>query len=159
MANITDAALELLLNSGGWREMLAASWFIGVGKREYYVDWLGDLLVESQTCYVGQGLCFALARFCSQDAAQYLRSHLDKYLPIGSRQWDQEWAIGALAWIDRVRSSNFASAYLNQPDAWNVLNGENVVVRLEPRSAVSRFANVMEFCRRHFDVAASGSAP
>ncbi|GHH58958.1 hypothetical protein GCM10017774_81170 [Lentzea cavernae] len=107
----TDAEIDALL-SGGWREKLVGSYLAGFARRTAFRDRIGALLVESRTAYAGQGYCFALAAFGGTDDAEWLATHLDRWLPELNRQYDQPWAMGALLHTDPLRAQSFT-------DAWN----------------------------------------
>lgn len=108
----TDAEIESLLRST-WREKLTGAYLAGFARRTAFRDRIGALLVESQTCYAGQGYCFALAAFGEPDDAEWLAMYLDRWLPELNCQYDQPWAMGALLHIDPQRATTFIDAWLN----------------------------------------------
>lgn len=152
LGRITEGDIDSLLRSGGWREELAAGWFIGLLRLDSYADRLGDLLMQSRRCYAGQGFCFALARIGSRASAEHLVTYLERYLPVGERQYDQWWAVGALAWVDGRLGTEWAPRYVARQDDWNVTVGGRVVGRLDPVGAVADFGKVMAFCGANFDL-------
>jgi hypothetical protein len=107
----TDGEIETLL-SGGWREKLVGAYLAGFDRRTALRDRIGGLLVDSATCYAGQGYCFALAAFGEAADAEWLAGYLDRWLPELNRQYDQPWAMGALLHVDSTRAAIFT-------DAWN----------------------------------------
>jgi Family of unknown function (DUF6000) len=114
---ITDEELEILLESE-WRSRLTAAWLIGFDRREHFRDILGDLLLASQLCFSGQGYCFALARFGTQEDAQHLTAYLDHYLQRPDCQYDQDWAISALLHIDSRTGRDDATRLLAPGGLW-----------------------------------------
>src|SRR5215510_14691413 len=38
-----------------WREQLTAAWFAGLKNWSQFIDRIGELLLQSLTCYAGQG--------------------------------------------------------------------------------------------------------
>jgi hypothetical protein len=107
---ITDRELSTLLDSE-WRSRLTAAWLIGLGRRTRFRDRLGEMLLDSELVYAGQGYCLALARFETAAGADILRAYLDKYLP-HDRAYDQNWAIGALLYLDERLGCNRADRFL-----------------------------------------------
>ncbi|MEY9871555.1 hypothetical protein ABH931_001028 [Streptacidiphilus sp. MAP12-33] len=119
--DISDDHLERLLNTG-WRPALTASWLIGVDRRAYFRDVLGDLLIRSETCFAGQGYCFALARFGTDEDAAYLTAYLDHWLRQPDCQYDQHWAISALLHIDGRTGGDHAARFLAPGGLWHEWN-------------------------------------
>ncbi|MCX4869435.1 DUF6000 family protein [Streptomyces sp. NBC_00825] len=119
---ITDEELEILLESE-WRSRLTAAWLIGFDRRDHFRDVLGDLLLASRLCFSGQGYCFALARFGTDEDAQHLAAYLDRYLRRPDCQYDQHWAISALLHIDSRSGSEHAARFLAPGGLWHQWNG------------------------------------
>jgi hypothetical protein len=147
---VRDQELLQMYHCGNWREAITASWLCGIGRFEKYLSQIETLLIPSRTCYAGQLHCFALARFDTPESLRVLQSYLDTYLPIGDRQYDQAWAIGALAWLDRKHGTGYAKPYLENHDAWKVKVLEREIRALEPEQGILHFQKVMEFVDEHF---------
>ncbi|MFF2657367.1 DUF6000 family protein [Kitasatospora sp. NPDC058032] len=118
---ITDEELEILLESE-WRSRLTAAWLIGFDRREHFRDILGDLLLASQFCFSGQGYCFALAQFGTEEDALHLTAYLDRYLQRPDCQYDQHWAISALLHIDSRTGIEHAARFLAPGGLWDQWN-------------------------------------
>ncbi|WP_326662871.1 DUF6000 family protein [Streptomyces sp. NBC_00385] len=118
---IADEELEILLESE-WRSRLTAAWLIGFDRREHFRDVLGDLLLASQLCFSGQGYCFALARFGTEEDAQHLTAYLDRYLRQPDCQYDQHWAISTLLHIDSQTGSEQSARFLAPGGLWHQWN-------------------------------------
>jgi Family of unknown function (DUF6000) len=114
---ITDRELSTLLDSE-WRSRLTAAWLIGLDRRMHFRNRLGEMLLDSELVYAGQGYCLALARFETSADADILCAYLDKYLPQLDRHYDQDWAIGALLHIDERLASNRADRFLTSGGLW-----------------------------------------
>jgi Family of unknown function (DUF6000) len=114
---ITDHELSTLLDSE-WRSRLTAAWLIALDRRTLFRDRLGELLLDSQLVYAGQGYCLALARFETAADADILSAYLDKYLPQAGRHYDQHWAIGALLHLDECLSGHRADRFLTPGGMW-----------------------------------------
>jgi hypothetical protein len=86
----------------------------------------------------------------TNDSVRILRSYLDLYLPVGDRQYDQTWAIGALQWLDRKHGVENAKVYLENSALWQAtsMNTESTV--LDPEEGIIHFQKVMEFTDRYF---------
>lgn len=115
---ITDADLDRLLEFE-WRARLTAAWLIGLDRRTRFRPVLGDLLLNSELVYCGQGYCFALARFGQPEDADILTTYLDRYLPRTDCPYDQEWAIGALLHLDERLGTDHAERFLAPSGAWH----------------------------------------
>jgi hypothetical protein len=114
---ITDRELSTLLDSE-WRSRLTAAWLIGLDRRMHFRDRLGEMLLDSELVYAGQGYCLALARFETSADADILCAYLDKYLPQLDRNYDQRWAIGALLHLGERLGSNRADRFLAPGGLW-----------------------------------------
>jgi hypothetical protein len=142
---VTDQELDFWLCSGSWREMLTAGWLAGMANRNHLQTRVREKLLSGSTCYAGQGLCFAMARFGSSDAADALHEYLARYLPAGEREYDQAWALGALAWLDRKLGTDRATAFATDPQLWTIAVGDRQVGTLDPRRGVARMRDIMVF--------------
>jgi hypothetical protein len=98
---VTEDELDVML-AGDWRSRITAAWLIGASRRDQFRERIGELLLESQVTFAGQGYCVALARFGTAADADILDAYLDRYLRPGLR-YDQDWALGALLHIDATR--------------------------------------------------------
>ncbi|MFB7122882.1 DUF6000 family protein [Kitasatospora sp. NPDC056273] len=101
-----------------WRARLTAAWLVGVARRVEWRDRIGRLLLASELTYAGQGYCFALARFGSQDDAEILVSYLDHYLPRLECRYDQGSALGALMRLDSQLGTRHAERFLAPDGLW-----------------------------------------
>jgi hypothetical protein len=110
------------LEGGSWREMLVASWLIGLREEGSLRDLVHRNLLASRTSYAGQGLCFATARFRDELSVQTLTEYLDQYLPVDGREYEQQWAIGSLAWLDSITGSAASERFLDR-SLWRVTAG------------------------------------
>ncbi|WP_020580324.1 DUF6000 family protein [Actinopolymorpha alba] len=115
---IGDDDLKKLLTTE-WRARLTAAWLIGLDRRVRFRALLGGLLLESRFVYAGQGYCFALARFEQPEGADILAAHLERYLPRADCYFDQDWAIGALLYLDQRLNTNRADQFLSPGGPWH----------------------------------------
>lgn len=145
VAAVPDRELEWWLLSRAWREMLTAAWIIGLKRQRHFHDKIREQLLASWTCYAGQGLCFAMARFESVEAGDALCEYLMRYLPVGEKQYDQEWAIGALAWVDRTTGSDRARTFLDDLSLWTVTDKGRKIGRFNPLRGVEYMRTIMKY--------------
>lgn len=117
LGEIEPDQVERLLRIA-WREQLTAAWFTGFKNWSQFSDRIGKLLIQSLTCYAGQGYCFALACFANADSIEYLTLYLDEYLPQLDKEYDQLWAMAALIWIDTLKGGDHSSKYLSPNGLW-----------------------------------------
>jgi hypothetical protein len=149
---LVEAATELpsteirfWIQGGAWREMLVASWIVALRRETSVRDLVSEKFLASATCYAGQGLCVAVASFRDDKSVQVLEEYLDRYLPAGDRQYDQEWGIGALAWLDRERSTKSSTRFLTDGKLWELTAGRRVIGALDPQRGIAGFSRVMSF--------------
>ncbi|UVC08431.1 hypothetical protein IHQ71_25330 [Rhizobium sp. TH2] len=133
---ISDAQIERLLNSGDWRDRLCAPWFIGLTFREQFVPRIDRLLSQGGH---GQGYCVALALIGTDECAAALRRYLDTHLPINDQEFDQDWALGALALLE----GEIPAEYL-KPDLWKIWRSEK-----DPMPGIKRFAKIIAYLRTY----------
>jgi hypothetical protein len=128
-----------------WREMLVASWIVALRRETFVRDIVSEKLLASATCYAGQGLCVAAASFRDERSVKVLEQYLDRYLPAGDRQYDQEWGIGALVWLERDRNDKSSTRFLTDSRLWELTDGGRVIGTLDPQRGIARFSQVMSF--------------
>ena len=104
VAEADEMGLRLLLWDGNWRPRLVAAWLAGITRERRLEPLVAELLLESAVSFAGQGYCFALARFATPTAALALERYLARWLPRTDCDYDQEWALAALATIDEPRT-------------------------------------------------------
>ena len=142
---IPATELRFWIQGGAWREMLVASWLVGLRRETAMRDLVAERLLASSTCFAGQGLCVATARFRDDGSAKILEDYLDRYLPVGERRYDQEWVIGALAWLDRERNATSAARFLADNRLWEMSTDSRVVGSLDPQRGIALFSRAMSF--------------
>ena len=141
---VGDEQLHRWLDGGAWREMLTSAWIIGLRQDAPFLPKLRERLITSRTSFAGQGLCFALARIGNSEAADALAAYLREYLPVGDREYDQEWAIGALAWIDDRLGTTCAKPFLDQA-MWKVTAKDRVIGAKDSARGIDTMRRVMSF--------------
>src|SRR5262249_9037122 len=137
--NIKDDDLEALLNVPEWRGRISAAWFIGLRRRSTFVPKIGDLLFKSELVYAGNGYCVALGLIGSAEFKTHLRNYLFEYLPLRGRRYNQDWAIGALSYIEGSAPKEFLEQSLWTEESF----------RIDPNAGINRFAEVANYVRQH----------
>jgi hypothetical protein len=160
LAELDEPVVEQLLylrdwpdeddNMPGWRELLTGSWFCGLKGWQKFTDVIGQYLVESGTCYAGQGYCFALACFATEDSAAYLVKYLDTYLPQLELDYDQQWALPALMWIDEQRGTHHSHPFLEPGGLWEQYIAGRPSPYWEAEECKRNFWEAMKYCQAHF---------
>jgi hypothetical protein len=138
--NITDDDLRILLDSE-WRARLTAAWLIGMDRRTQFREQLGELLLESELVYAGQGYCFALARFGDERDADILAAYLDRWLPETSCLYNQHDAMGALLHLDEVHSAERAARFVVPGGLWE----SSAVAGIDPAGQKEYTGLICEF--------------
>jgi hypothetical protein len=114
---ISDTDLGTLLEFE-WRARLTAAWLIGLDQRTQFRQTVGDLLLESELVYAGEGYCFALSRFAQPEDADILIAYLDRYLPRADCHYNQDAAIGALLHLDQKLGTDHAQRFIVPEGLW-----------------------------------------
>jgi hypothetical protein len=114
---ITLDELTLLLD-GEWRCRLTAAVLAGIGRRLEVREPIGQLLLDSELTYAGQGYCTALATFATSHDADLLTQYLERYLPQTELRYDQDWAMAALQHVDTQLDTAYAQPFMAPNGAW-----------------------------------------
>jgi len=150
LSEIKPSQIERLLQIA-WREQLTGAWLAGLKNWTQFTEPIGNLLVPSVTCYAGQGYCFALASFATDESAGYLCRYLDEYLPQIDKFYDQLWAMSALVWIDKIKATDYSLKYLEPNGLWEQFVADKTKYggwSLENQN--QEFARIMEFRDKWF---------
>ena len=138
---ISNEQIAALLSDEGWRERLVAAWLVGLSKRVVFTEPIAKLLLASEQPYCGQGYCVALGLIGNDRCGQHLREYLSRYLPLNGRFYDQGWAVGALAHVERNPPEDFLC-----PEQWAEGNGHAL---MNPSDAIQRFSALVEYLHQH----------
>jgi hypothetical protein len=149
----TEIATDLL--SRYWREQITGSWFCGIKGYTHLGPVIGELLLTSNTCYAGQGHCFALACFANENSAAYLVRYLTTYLAQKDLYYDQHWAMPALMWLDTQLGTGYAAPFLTTGGLWDQFVADKLKLSAvwELDACKQNFWEVMEYCQVHFATA------
>jgi hypothetical protein len=148
VAHISRPQIRKLIHRRVWDESLAGGWFAGLLRAEE----LATLLLQNlHKPKASQGACVALGRLRQDLAVPGLRRYLTRALPAWDLELDVEWAIGALAWLDRRHRTSNADEFVNRGELWNIVLHQQTIGHYNPQAGIAQFAEVMDFCREHFD--------
>lgn len=106
---LDESLIRTLLTYYNWRPRIVGGFFATLGGFVELTDHVGRLLLRSDVCYAGVTYCFALARFNTPAAVQYLRTYLDYYLRRPDLWFDQSVAFQALQFLDEANQTDHAS--------------------------------------------------
>ncbi len=149
LAVITPDVVTRLLSSYGWREQITGSWFCGLKGWKQFAPTIGASLVASKNCFQGQGFAFALACFGDEASAHFLTEYLDLYLPQTKLQYDQDWALAALSWIDAHQGGSRARVYLEPGGLWDRFIADSHI-GWELNTIRDAFWRNMRYCEQNF---------
>jgi len=144
VTSVPEVDLAWWINSS-WREQLVAAWIIAANPIVSLRDRVAKKLLASATCFAGQGLCIATARYRDQRALDDLKAYLHVYLPVGDREYDQEWCVGSLAWLDKCLNTNHSEIFLSAQDNWKVTSHGRELGALNPERGIERVGRAMAF--------------
>lgn len=133
-----------------WRGSITGSWFAGLGGLVECRDQVGARLVASQTCFAGQAHAFAMACFADDASAEFLVEYLNIYLRQPECEYDQDWAMPALMWVDEQRGSERAQAFVAPGGLWDAFTAERSQGTWALETCRARFWLRMNYCRQHF---------
>ncbi len=138
--------------SPDWKEKITGSWFCGLKGWQEFETIIGELLLSSKTWYAGQGYCFALACFATDESAAYLINYLEVYLPQTSLEYDQKWAMPALMWVDEQRGTYHSHRFLVAGGLWEQYGAGREFPYWEIEECKRGFWAAMQYCRMHFSL-------
>ena len=145
-------AIAAQLISGHWREAITGSWFAGLQRYEECQHQIGERLLASETCYAGQSHAFAMACFRNQASVDYLTAYLDTYLGRLDCDYDQDWAMGALMWIDQTMNERHSERFLEPNGPWDRFTADRLRDSDHWRSqdCFESIRDLIQYCRTHF---------
>lgn len=115
---ITLNVVERLLTDFNWRPRLTGAFFAALKRFTSLEPWIGQLLLRSDLCFAGRFYCVALAEFNTPNGLAYLRKYLEYYLTRPDLDYDQGYAMGALAYADGVNMTKHFDAIRPLWDAY-----------------------------------------
>ena len=138
LARVDQESLRAMLRAD-WRAQLTGAWLGALRGEHALAHTIGTMLVESKTCYAGQGFAVFLASLGGAESAAILSVYLERWLPVADRKYDQEWVVAALMCVERETGGRRAAEFLEDPELWR--GSKN------PRSIIERMNEAVVFCR------------
>ena len=122
--------LVMLLDHGGWREALAATWLIAAGRRADLRPWIEQAILGDTPCGDEWSYCTALVCLGTEHDARILAAYLDQALslpltPAGTQCQPQ--AMAALRYLDRELGADHAQRFLVPDGPWESWAGSSAV--------------------------------
>ena len=108
---ITDDLIIQLLERYDWRPRKTAAYLCALTGRISFLDQMGRLLLRSDVCCAGSTYCMALAEFNTSESIYFLTQYLDYYLTKTDLWFDQNCAMGAVAYLDKINSTRILDNY------------------------------------------------
>ncbi|WP_452227618.1 DUF6000 family protein [Lacinutrix sp. MEBiC02404] len=108
-----------LLGNFNWRTRIVGAYFATIKNYTELENIIGTHLLKSQVCYAGDGYCFALASFNTENSIGFLKKYLDYYLTRKDLQFEQTSALLALNWTDKQNGTKEVEKYLPIYNEWN----------------------------------------
>ena len=108
---ITPDVISNLLGDFNWRTRKVGALFSALKDDIQFQDQIGNLFLKSEVCYAGQDYCIAMATFNNQKSVDFLIQYLNYYLRQKELYYDQDTALGTLAYLDKKNGTNKIEEY------------------------------------------------
>jgi len=119
-----DDLIKKLLRNSNWRFSLVGAWICFIKNKTEMSDEIGKMLLQGKSGTVGY--CYALAKFKTNETAQYLIQYLEKELKRVNDETFQDTALYSLKYIDKIKGTNYADLILKKDGPWdNFVNHEH----------------------------------
>lgn len=109
---ITPDVTLSLLGDFNWRTRLVGAYFSAVKGFRNQVDIIGTHFLKSEVCCVGHIYTIVLAFYNDEKTDKYLNEYLDYYLQKPDLYFDQENALRAVAYLDKINGTNNTQKHL-----------------------------------------------
>jgi hypothetical protein len=110
---ITPEITLTLLGEFNWRTRLVGAYFSTIKGYENQIDIIGVHFLKSEVCCVGHIYAIVLAFYNNEKTYRYLTEYLDYYLQKPNLDFDQKYALGAIAYLDKINGTKNAQHYLS----------------------------------------------
>lgn len=112
LSQADDALIALLLSHVNWRSRVTGAQLAVLRDRHVFTRQIGQLLLRSDVWYAGKAYCVTLADFNNSESLSFLKQYLDYYLERTDLHFDQDYAMSALAYLDKTNGTHHLDAYL-----------------------------------------------
>lgn len=103
---ITPDITLSLLGDFNWRTRLVGAYFSAVKGFRDQTDIIGTHFLKSEVCCVGHVYAIVLAFYNDKKTEKYLNDYLDYYLRKPDLYFDQDAALSAVAYLDKINGTN-----------------------------------------------------
>jgi hypothetical protein len=104
--DMTEGLARGLLGYFNWRPRLVGAYLAALKELRSLTQLIGHLLLRSDVCYAGRGYCVALAQFSTPESTGFLLEYLAYYLTKHDLWFDQNYAMGAIGYLDSRNGTN-----------------------------------------------------
>jgi hypothetical protein len=104
-SEITEEVTLKLLGDFNWRTRLVGAYFSAVKNYQSQIDIIGVHFLKSEVCCVGHIYALILAFYNSEKTIQFLEKYLDYYLEKPELYFDQESALEAIVYLDKINNT------------------------------------------------------
>ena len=112
---ITREIALKLLGDFDWRTRQTGSFFAVIKNYTDLTDIIGTHFLKSEVCFAGQTYAYSFASFNSDKSVDYLNRYLTYYLSKPDLWFDQQYAMEALTYLDRINGTDHT---LKHSDSW-----------------------------------------
>lgn len=148
LPDLDSTVLVQLIDYDGWREAMVGSWFAGVTGAVELQDRIGERLNDPGGGYSDQAHAFALARFGTANAREYLVTYLNTILENPDHRIQLFWALPAMMWLDVRLGVTHSEQFVGPGSVWERMYGDDHEEKL--RQVIEHFKMCMAFVDYHF---------
>lgn len=117
-AEVNSDVVRRIIGEKNWRERIVGAFFCAIENLTEYEDIIGIHFLKSEYVHQGKGFALALASFNSEKSIDYLKKYLDYYLSRKDLNYEQNYAMSALKWIDEKTKSEHSKEYTSKYAEW-----------------------------------------
>ncbi|WP_291725836.1 DUF6000 family protein [Bernardetia sp.] len=144
---ITTDIIQMNLGDFNWRTRQTGAFFSAIANQTQFIDIIGTHLLKSEVCYAGRVYCKVLASFNLPKCINYLNLYLDYYLTKPDLWFDQQEAIEAVLYLDKVNSTNNFDMHV---DKWTEFIKNKPYWEKEVKTdSLEKQLNVIQTVRQH----------
>lgn len=125
---ISKETISTLLGDFDWRPRKVGAYFTAIKNFKEFEDNIGRLLLRSDVCYAGITYCLTLASFGTKKSISYIQEYLEYYLKQFNLDFDQPYAMAALAYLGKIKNEDLVSPFM---DKWKIYISKDPVGNLE----------------------------
>jgi hypothetical protein len=114
--DINEEIVSRMLGDFNWRTRSTGAFFSAIKGYSEFQGSIGNLLLKSEVTYAGESYCLTLAEFNNSKSIYFLNEYLDYYLTKPDLWFDQNHAMGALAYLDKLNGTDELDKHLG---SWN----------------------------------------